>query len=126
MLTDTILKNLKSLEKQVKYSDSGGLHILVKPTGSKLWKMAYRFDGKQKTLSLGAYPAVTLAQARKKRDNAKSQIAAGIDPSEEKRQEKIKRKISAENTFGAIAEEFLAKCVREGKSERTIVKKRWL
>ncbi|MEM8796114.1 MAG: Arm DNA-binding domain-containing protein [Pseudomonadota bacterium] len=64
MLTDTKLKNLKPLETLVEYSDSGSLHGLVMPTGSKLWKMAYRFDGKQRTLLPGACPAVTLARAQ--------------------------------------------------------------
>ena len=74
-LTDTTIRNLKSTGKPAKYSDSGGLHILLTATGSKLWKMAYRFNGRQKTLSFGIYPAVSLAQARKKRDEAKETIA---------------------------------------------------
>ena len=67
-LTDTQLRNLKPLEKPYKISDGNGLHIYVAKTGSKLWRLAYRFDGKAKTLSFGKYPHVTLAQARSRRD----------------------------------------------------------
>ena len=125
-LTDTAIKNLKPSDKVTKHSDSGGLHLLCKPNGSKLWRMAYRFNGKQKTLAFGTYPAVTLAQARRRRDNAKAQIAADIDPSNVIRQEKLERKINASNTFGSIADEFLTKCAKEGKAEKTLAKKRWL
>ena len=59
-----------------------GMYLLVSPSGSKLWRLKYRFDGKEKTLSFGAYPDVTLAQARLKREQARQQLAEGIDPSE--------------------------------------------
>ena len=77
-LTDTAIRNLKSTGKPTKHSDSGGLHILLSAQGAKLWKMAYRFNGKQKTLSFGIYPAVTLAQARKRRDQAKESVRIQI------------------------------------------------
>jgi hypothetical protein len=63
-LTDTQIKALKPAGSSTKHSDGGGLHLLVSPQGSKLWRQAYRFNGKQKTLSLGSYPVVSLADAR--------------------------------------------------------------
>ena len=125
-LTDTALKNLKTTGKQAKQSDGGGLHIMLTANGSKVWKMAYRFNGKQKTLSFGAYPTVSLAQARKRREQAKEKIALGIDPSEELRQEKTRKRLNAENTFGAIAEEYLEKSRKEGIASVTLNKKRWI
>ena len=121
-LTDTALKNLKTTGKQSKHSDGGGLHIMLTTKGSKVWKMAYRFNGKQKTLSFGAYPTVSLAQARKRREQAKEKIALEIDPSDELRQEKTRKRLNAENTFGAIAEEYLEKSRKEGIASVTLKK----
>lgn len=81
-LTELEIKSLKPTDKQQKLSDSGGLQLLVHTNGSKYWRFAYRFNGKQKVMALGVYPAVTLAQARVKRDEAKKLLAAGTDPSE--------------------------------------------
>lgn len=81
-LTELQIKNLKPTDKQQKLSDSGGLQLLVHPNGSKYWRLAYRFDSKQKTLSLGVYPAVSLAQARIKRDEAKALLSSRKDPGE--------------------------------------------
>jgi len=79
-LKDTGLRGLKPDSKPRKYSDGGGLFILVTPSGSKLWRLAYRFDGKQKTLSFGAYPTVSLAEARALRERARKALADGFDP----------------------------------------------
>jgi integrase len=125
-LSDTQLRTLKSVERSAKHSDGGGLHVLVTPQGSKLWRLAYRFDGKQKLLALGSYPAVSLTQARSRRDGVKQLLATGIDPSVHAREEKLSRKTANANTFAAIAEEFLKKTEREGKAEATLTKKRWL
>ncbi|UVC09610.1 integrase arm-type DNA-binding domain-containing protein [Rhizobium sp. TH2] len=125
-LTDTSIKGLKAASKPTKHSDAGGLHILVNPTGSKLWRLAYRHDGKQKLLAFGAYPAVSLAEARRKRDDAKALLAKGTDPAHNLKMEKIARQASNALTFSLIADEFLAKCRKEGKAEPTLVKKRWL
>jgi len=77
-LTDTALRNLKPAEKPYRRSDGGNMFIEVKPTGSKLWRMAYRFDDKQKLMSFGKYPAVSLAKARERRAAAKALLADGI------------------------------------------------
>lgn len=107
-LTDTACKNVKPSDKPRKIADGGGLFLLVAPTGGKLWRQAYRFDGKQKLLSHGAYPAVTLQAARAARDAAKALLAKGIDPGEEKKTEKQKAKLEATNSFQAVAEEWFA------------------
>jgi hypothetical protein len=79
-LSDTQVRNLKPRAKPFKVSDGGGLHVLVTPSGGRLWRLAYRIDGKQQTLALGAYPAIALADARNYREQAKADLAAGRDP----------------------------------------------
>lgn len=107
MLTDTACKNGKPKATPYKMSDSGGLYLLVKATGSKLWQMAYRFGGKQKTYSIGIYPDVTLIDARAKRDHARKLLAKGIDPQAAKQDEK--REQAAARTFESWADEWLEK-----------------
>lgn len=106
-LTDSFVKNAKHSGKSVgdKHSDGGGLYLHVMAAG-KYWRQAYRFAGKQKILSIGVYPTVTLAQARKKRDQARELLAQGIDPGVVKRAEKLVSRVAAGNTFEAIAREF--------------------
>lgn len=84
-LTDTAARAAKPREKAYKLADSGGLHLFVTPTGGKLWRVKYRFGGKEKLLSLGPYPAVTLASAREKREEAKRLLREGMDPAAAKR-----------------------------------------
>jgi integrase len=91
MLTETAIKNAKPKEKKQKLSDAGGLYLEVTPTGSKIWRMKYRYDGKEKLLTIGSYPAVTLKQARDIRDKAKAQLSVNIDPSTAKQQAKAQR-----------------------------------
>jgi len=98
-LTDTFLRGLKATGQIQKKSDGGGLYIHVSPTGGRLWRLAYSFDGKQKTLSLGAYPAVKLVEARQKRDEAKELLAKGIDPGAHKQAVKAAVRAENENTF---------------------------
>jgi integrase len=117
---------VKPTHKPQKLSDGGGLFLLVQPNGSKLWRLAYRHDGKQKALACGAYPIVSLAEARRKRDAAKALLAAGKDPSAERRREKLVAKLSASNTFRAIADEWIQKLEREKRAAATLDKKRWL
>jgi integrase len=107
MLTDTECRNLKPQVKPLKKSDGGGLYLLVKPSGSKHWYMGYRFGGRQKKLSFGPYPVVTLVGARDKRDAAKRLLADGIDPGVAKQE--AKREQAAARTFGKWADEWLEK-----------------
>jgi hypothetical protein len=80
-ITDTTCRTGKSREKPYKLSDGGGIYLLVEKNGSKLWRHAFRFDGKQKLVALGAYPIVSLADVRAGRDANKSLLARGVDPS---------------------------------------------
>ena len=107
-LTDTFIKNLKwaGAPAGEKHTDGQGLYLLVKATG-KYWRMNYRFAGKQKTLAIGVYSAVTLAKARQRRDKARELLADGIDPSKAKQVEKQAQVVAAANTFELVANEFL-------------------
>ncbi len=125
-LTDRQIRSFKTPEKPKKVSDGAGLHLLLTPNGSRLWRFSYRFAGSQKTLALGAYPHVTLAVVRQKRDLAKGQLVVGIDPSQQQKVEKAEAKVAHGNTFGAIADELLKKESREGRAKRTLDKKQWV
>ncbi|WP_298303018.1 integrase arm-type DNA-binding domain-containing protein [uncultured Erythrobacter sp.] len=105
-LTDTKIKSLKPLKKPYKRADGGGLNLMVNPNGSKLWRLAYRFEGKQKMLSGGAYPAVGLSAARDWRDEAKEALAKGIDPSDARRKAKREAAIAASQDFETIARDW--------------------
>src|SRR6185437_9986774 len=105
-LTDAKLRSIKPRTKDFKIADGGGLHLLIKTTGGKLWRLAYRFNGKQKTLALGVYPMISLLDARRARDSAKRQLAEGLDPSQEKKARKRQRSANTANTFEAVANEW--------------------
>lgn len=79
-LSDAAVRNLKPRETQYKVSDFDGLFVLVKPTGARLWRFKYRIGGKEKLLSIGPYPETSLAEARARRDAARSMVAKGVDP----------------------------------------------
>lgn len=125
-LTDAKVRNAKSTGRPAKLSDGGGLHVLVAPTGSKLWRLAYRFAGKQKTLAIGAYPTVTLEMARTARGDAKRSLAEGVDPGDLKRAEKLRSKSGAANTFRVVSDEYVNKMEREGRAPATMAKTKWL
>ncbi len=118
-LTDVAIRNAKPRTKPFKLADAAGLYLLVSPSGGKLWRVKFRTAGKEKLLSLGGWPDVSLATARKERDKAREALAAGADPSREKQQAKQRAIASAANTFGDVASEFLAKRKREGLSTST-------
>lgn len=84
-LTDSQCRSAKPGPKPRKMFDGGGLHLYVSPTGSKTWRLAYRFEGKPQTLSFGPYPEVSLAEARKRRDDAKAKLRDRINPSEHRK-----------------------------------------
>lgn len=125
MLTDTRIRQAKPRERDYKLADYDGLYLLVRPTDAKLWRMNYRFGGKQKSLALGAYPLVTLAEARESRDVARKLLAKGTDPSVKRRLEKIAGAAGG-NSFREVAEELLEKRGREGLEAVTLQKNRWL
>ncbi len=108
-LTELKVKRAKATEKQQKLSDGSGLYLLIHPNGGKYWQMAYRFAGKQKTLSLGVYPDVSLLDARGRREQARKLLANGADPSavkQEAKQASFRVQVASENNFATLATEF--------------------
>ena len=124
-LTDMKCRNVRPGPGLRKLSDGGGLQLWIQPSGSRQWRLAYRFEGKQRLLALGPYPILPLADARQRRDEAKRLLAKGVDPSEAKKQAK-KAQAELKDTFRAIAEEFLSKVTQEGRAEATLTKLEWL
>jgi integrase len=121
-LSDSQLRFLKPKDKPYKVSDFEGLFVLVKPNGSKLWQFKYRINGVERLLSIGQYPDVSLAKARKAKEIARSQLADGIDPSEAKQEAKAQAREAHGNTFEKIGAAFLNKQQIEGKSKATLDK----
>ncbi|USR63499.1 tyrosine-type recombinase/integrase [Providencia stuartii] len=111
LLTDIQIRKAKPNDKAYTLNDGNGLSLLIEPNGSKGWRFRYRFAGKPKMISFGVYGQISLADARRKRDEAKKQLSDGIDPSDARKSEKITQKYAAENTFKAVAMEWHAsKC----------------
>src|SRR5215218_7911965 len=102
-LSDAKLRSLKPESKPFKVSDFEGLHLLVKPSGSRLWRLAYRFGGKQNVLALGAYPEMSLREARKAKEDARDLLNDGFDPAHERKLAKVRAKIAAGHTFQKVA-----------------------
>ncbi|MBL4768165.1 MAG: tyrosine-type recombinase/integrase [Rhodobacteraceae bacterium] len=121
-LSDIKIRNLKPKEKPYKIGDFEGLFVLIKVSGSKSWRFKYRVDGKEKLLVIGDYPAISLAQARKKRDSAKALLAQGLDPNEVKQEDRRIRLEAKGQTFQKIGQTFLDKQRKEGKSAATLSK----
>jgi integrase len=107
-LTDTAVKKAKPGPRPVKFSDSKGMYLLVNPTGSKLWRWKYRVLGKEKVMALGAYPDVSLAQAREATDKARKVLAAGDDPMVKRKADKHASLTAAANSFESVARKWWA------------------
>lgn len=125
-LTELQVRKATPGDKPRKLADGAGMYLLVAPTGGKLWRLKYRIDGREKTLALGRYPDVGLADARSRRDEARRQIAQGIDPSAEKQVQRQARIVAAkaiEQTFEAVARQWMA---RQDVAEITANKSRWI
>ena len=105
-LTDAACRTAKPRDRAYKLTDGGGLHLLVQPNGSRLWRLAYRFDHKQKTASFGPNPMVGLAEARDRRVAARRLLLEGIDPAAAREEERRARRLAAANTFEAVAREW--------------------
>ena len=125
-LTDTAIRNTAPREKPFKVYDGAGLFLQVNPNGSKLWRFKFSFAGKEKLLSFGPYPLVSLKQARQKRDEARLQKLDGIDPAAARKQARLDAERAKAITFNTVAQEFLEKREREGASPATMTKLRWL
>ena len=113
-LTHIQISNAKPKEKAYKMADADALYLVVRPSGAKVWRMNYRYLERQKTLYFGSWPDVGIASARELRDEARKKLVAGLDPAAEKKVARITQKIAQDNTFKAIAEEWLVKIERPG------------
>jgi len=125
-LSALAVKAAKGRDKQYKLADSGGLYLLIKPSGQRYWRMNYRHVGASKTLAFGVWPDVDLVTARAKRDEARKLLAKGIDPGAQARLDRIAASIATANTFGAVTDEWLDKITKDGLAEATLKKIRWL
>lgn len=125
-LSDTAIRSAKPSEKPRKLFDERGLFLLVQPSGGKLWRLKYRYLGKEKKLSLGRYPDISLKVARERRDEARTLLANGADPARVKAELASEVQEAAANTFATIASEYVAKIEKEGRAAVTIKKTRWL
>lgn len=121
-LTANAVKHARPREAAYKLSDRDGLYLLVKPSGVRYWRMNYRFDGQQRTLSFGRWPEILLSDAREMLLEARRQLAKGLDPFEQAKLEKIAKSIAATNTFEAVAKEWLEKIEKEGLAAITLKK----
>lgn len=108
-LTDITVRNAKPRDKQFKLADEKGLYLLVHPNGSKYWRMKYYSGGSEKLLALGVYPDVSLSSARKRRDEARSRLADGIDPGDTKKAQKAAKEERSANSFEVVAREWFEK-----------------
>ncbi|EHJ47085.1 integrase family protein [Solidesulfovibrio carbinoliphilus subsp. oakridgensis] len=114
-LTDVAIRNAKAADKPVKMFDGAGLFLQVTPTGGKLWRFKYLFDGKEKLLALGKWPDVGLKMARQRRDEARALVAQGVDPSEKRKQDRADAEgqaVENANTFAVVARDWHAKQVK--------------
>lgn len=117
------IKALKPRQKPYKSTDGHGLYLEVFPNGSKLWRLKYRFLGKESRISFGRWPEVSLADARRLREDARTKIRDGINPSLERRQAKAKEQLNADTTFSSVADEYIqTKMVDEGLAPATVKK----
>lgn len=122
----TTVANAKPQDKVYKLSDGDGLYLLVWTNGAKLWRLNYRYLEKHRTLAFGAWPDVSPADARVRRDEARRLIAAGLDPSHEQKVALAKARVEENDTFKTVAQEWIAKNEREDMAEITLSKIRWL
>lgn len=125
-LTALEVRSAKGRDRPYKVSDSGGLYLFVQPSGQRYWRLAYRWGGKQQTMALGVFPQISLAEARAKRDSVRKILAEGKNPISVAREEALAVRLLEQITFKVVAEEWIAKCEREGRAEITLHKQRWL
>jgi len=124
--SDAKIRALKESDRDYKVADFDGLFLFVKKTGSRSWRFKYRVGGKEKLMVFGDYPYITLSQARALRDEAKTKLANGLDPNAEKQTAKQVEKAKASETFGAIADLYVAKAKAEQRAAATMAKTVWV
>jgi len=122
-LSDLRCRQTRPTTRLQKLSDGGGLQLWIHPTGARWWRLAYRFKDKQKLLALGAFPTISLADARQARDEARRLLVKSIDPLQAKKDKQQER---LENTFRILAEEYASRIEQEGRATKTISKTKWL
>ena len=125
-LSDVQIRSLKPADKLYKVTDEKGLYLEVSPNGSKLWRYKYLYMGKNKRIALGRYPEVGLAEARRRRLEARGNLDNQVDPLANRKREKLIAVYQAANTFGDMAKEYLEKMVGDRRAETTISKAHWL
>ncbi|SFU26481.1 tyrosine-type recombinase/integrase [Paraburkholderia aspalathi] len=124
-LTDIAVRRAAPRERAYRVTDGGGMYLEIAPSGGKYWRLKYRFGGRERLLALGVYPDVSLAAARKKRSAAREQLAAGIDPSDVKKADKRAARLNANNSFEAVARDWLEErksVVQIGQHEKTLAR----
>jgi integrase len=125
-LTDSAIRALKPRAKAYKVADEKGLHLQVTPSGGRLWRVKFRTEGGvEKKLSLGAYPEVSLKDARAARDEARALLVKGVDPAQQKRRDKHIARINASNTFASVAKAYIERNRRDGLANATVSKREW-
>ena len=125
-LSEFAVRKAKPLDKPYKLTDGGGLYLHVQPNGSKYWRLKYRYLGKEKLLSFGPYPLVTIAEAREKQREAKKLLLEGIDPGAKKKQDRLDAIAKQQQTFGLLADEYLERQEQKGTAPATLKKTTWL
>ena len=125
-LSALAVSKAKPREKPYKLTDGHGLYLLLTPPSGRYWRLNYRFDGKSRTMALGVFPEVSLADARAKRDDARRILASGCDPTAKRKDEIVQARFDATTSFRAVAEEWIAKREREGLGDVTVAKAKWL
>lgn len=115
MLNDLQIKRAKPKEKSYKLSDGNGLFLLITPSGGKLWRWKYRFNGQEKSLSIGKYPQISLVQARQEAEIARKQLANGISPADAKQEAKAQQKTAQMNCFENVARDWHSKNINRWK-----------
>lgn len=124
-LTDTEIRKTKPAAKPLKLSDGKGLYLLINPTGSKLWRWKYRVSGKEKLMTLGAYPDLSLAQARMRHEDERRLLLAGTDPMAQRKTDKHARQLAADNSFATVAALWWAswKAARSGRHAEYVLRR---
>jgi len=125
-LTDLKCRKAVATDSPIKLADGAGLYLQVYPNGRKLWRLAYRYGGKQRTIAFGPYPHITLLKARKEREAVKDLLREGKDPIAERRAVAAAEEALEESTFGAFADLYLKRLSLAGRSEATVTKARWI
>jgi integrase len=124
-LSDMAARNARPKTKPFKLYDEDGLYLFISPAGGKYWRVKYRWQGAEKTLSVGSYPEITLKEARERRDDARVLLAHGVDPYQERKRLEKAKILEKNSTLRVVALEFIEKKRKDGFSEKTLYKMAW-